>query len=130
MVLTVISFGVESVVENGQQLTQNLSSRVLCVNHAISSAKFQSVVADYTGISKVLPVFSEFTNRAKMERCRVKVQNLKIRVLFKPPKRHEIMPIQEEKPSRNIYQNSSSPIIAVVQSSGGFHCVQCVRLIR
>jgi hypothetical protein len=96
MVLTVISFGVESVVENGQQLTQNLSSRVLCVNHAISSAKFQSVVADYTGISKVLPVFSEFTNRAKMERCRVKVQNLKIRVLFKPPKRHEIMPIQEE----------------------------------
>jgi hypothetical protein len=96
MVLTVISFGVESVVENGQQLTQNLSSRVLCVNHAISSAKFQSVVADYTGISKVLPVFSEFTNRAKMERCRVKVQNLKIRVLFKPPKKHEIMPIQEE----------------------------------
>lgn len=96
MVLTVISFGVESVVENGQQLTQNLSSRVLCVNHAISSAKFQSVVADYAGISKVLPVFSEFTNRAKMERCRVKVQNLKIWVLFKPPKRHEIMPIQEE----------------------------------
>jgi hypothetical protein len=47
------------------------------VNHAISSAKLQSVVADHIGISKVLPVFSEFKNRAKMERWRVKVQNLK-----------------------------------------------------
>jgi hypothetical protein len=129
MVLTVISYGVESVVESGQQLTQ-IWAQGCCVNHAISSAKFQSVVADYTRISKVLPVFSEFTNCAKMERCRVKVQNLKIWVLFKPSKRHEIMPIQKEKPSCNIYQNSSSPIIAVVQSSGGFRCVQCVRSIR
>ncbi len=40
------------------------------------------------------------------------------------------MSIQEEKPSCNIYQNSSSPNIAVVLSSGGFHCVQCVRSIR
>lgn len=129
MVLTVISFGVELVVENGQQLTQ-IWAQGCCVNHAISSAKLQSVVADHIGISKVLPVFSEFKNRAKMERWRVKVQNLKTWELFKPPKRHWIMSIQEEKPSCNIYQNSSSAIIAVVQSSGGFHCVQCVRSIR